>query len=451
MDSILNIIFTYGGIIIGIGLLALFIVLGYIKAPPDCAYIISGWRKQPRIVIGRASLMIPFLERKDELSLRLFQVDIKTGSAVPTNEYINVHVDGVANLKINSNEEKLRCAAQMFLGRSNNEISQIAQQVLEGNLREIVGKMSLTDLIQDREKFAHEVQESASQEFDKMGITIINFTVQNFSDQNKVIEDLGIDNVEKIRKAAQISRANAERDVTIARAKAAEEANEAEASAKIKIAEQNKELAIREAEFKRESEEKRAIADAAYIIAEEQQRKIVETAKTEADIAQRQKQIELEQAEIEVAKNKLVASIQAKADAELHAQKQKAEGIKAIGEAEADAIRQKAEAQNEFGQAAVLEMLLNVLPELMKNAAEPLSKTEKIVMFGEGNAQKLMRDITGTGEQMLNSLTEVTGVDIKGVLASFIKNKNSQAAPQVHTNTTTLHTPIVQEPPHKAD
>lgn len=447
MDNILSTLFIYSGIIALIALFVALIAMGYIKAPPDIAFIISGLKKEPRIIIGRASFMIPFLERKDELSLKLFQVDIKTGSAVPTSEYINVQVDGVANLKINSSEDKIRRAAQMFLGRKGDELARIAQQVLEGNLREIVGKMSLTELIQDREKFAREVQNNASQEFEKMGIDIINFTVQNFSDQNKVIEDLGIDNVEKIRKAAQIARANAERDVAIAKAKAKEEANKAEASTQIQIAEQNKELAVRQAEFQRESEEKRAIADAAYAIASEQQRKIIEAAKVEVDIVQRQKQIELEEAEIKVARNKLMGSIQAQADADLHAQKQKAAGIKAIGEAEADAIRQKAEAQNQFGQAAVLEMLLNVLPKLMENAAVPLGKTEKIVMFGEGNAQKLMRDVTGISEQMLSALTEVTGIDIKQMLAEFTKQKLGVSATAKPVRTSKATSEAVSETP----
>lgn len=426
MDFLSNNLFFYIGIFLVVAFAIAIISMGYIKAPPDVAYIISGLKKEPRIVIGRASVMIPFLERKDELSLKLFQVDIRTGSAVPTSEYINVHVDGVANLKINSSEDYIRRAAQMFLGRTSDEISRIAQQVLEGNLREIVGKMSLTELIQDREKFAREVQTNAATEFEKMGIDIINLTVQNFSDQNKVIEDLGIDNVEKIRKAAQIARANAERDVAIAKARAKEEANRAETETQIKIAEQNKALAVREAEFKRESEEKRAIADAAYNIAQQQQRKNIEIATAEADIAQRQKQIEIASAETDVEKNRLAASIRAKADADLYAERQRAEGIKIVGEAQAEAIRQKANAQNEFGEAAILEMILQVLPAIIENAAKPLSQTEKIVMFGDGNPQKLMRDVTCSSTQVLDAIKEATGIDPRAIIAQIVQKKNFQ-------------------------
>lgn len=428
MDFFMDNLFFYGGTISVVVFAIAIISMGYIKAPPDVAYIISGLKKEPRIVIGRASLMIPFLERKDELSLKLFQVDIRTGSAVPTSEYINVHVDGVANLKINSSEDYIRRAAQMFLGRTSDEISRIAQQVLEGNLREIVGKMSLTELIQDREKFAREVQTNAATEFEKMGIDIINLTVQNFSDQNKVIEDLGIDNVEKIRKAAQIARAHAERDVKIAKAQAEEEANRAETETKKKIAEQNKELEICEANFKRESEERRAVADASYNIEEQRQRKSIEVAKAEADIAKRQKEIELAAAESNVERNRLTATIREKADAELYSEKQRAEGIKIVGEAEAEAIRQKANAQNEFGEAAVLEMILQVLPAIIENAAKPLSQTEKIVMFGDGNPQKLMRDVTCTSTQVLDAIKEATGIDPRALIAQIITKKEIQSS-----------------------
>ncbi|MFV0392992.1 MAG: flotillin family protein [Coprobacillaceae bacterium] len=208
-------------IIIAVAILIIIIVAtGYVKAPPDKAYIISGFRKSAKFVIGKASVKIPFLERKDELELSLVQVDIKTESAVPTKEFINVRVDGVANVKVSSDTESIKKAAENFLNKDKNYIAAIAQQVLEGNMREIIGQMELTELVHNRDVFAEKVQQSTARELSNMGLSVINLTIQNFIDDNNVIENLGIDNVTKIQKEAAIARTNSERDIKIAQSQA---------------------------------------------------------------------------------------------------------------------------------------------------------------------------------------------------------------------------------------
>ena len=292
---------AWGGILlIALILLIVIMVSGYVKASPDTAVIISGLRKRPKVLIGKAGIKIPFLERKDELNLQLIPIDVKTSNAVPTADYININVDATVNVKISDNEERLKLAAQNFLNKNAEYIGRVAREVLEGNVREIVGKMALEEMVSDRQKFAFLVKENAEPDLAAMGLDIISFNVQNFVDGNGVIENLGVDNIVKIQKNAAISRAESEKEIAKAQANAKREANEAEVNAASEIAKKQNELAIRKAELKREADIKQAEADAAYTIQEEEQRKTVEITTANANIAKQEKEILLKQREAEV-------------------------------------------------------------------------------------------------------------------------------------------------------
>lgn len=454
----------------------LFIVLvfvtGYVKASPDTAYIISGLRKTPKVLIGKAGVKIPFFEKKDELSLQLIPIDVKTSSAVPTADYINIKVDAAVNVKISDTPDLLNLAAQNFLNRKVDYIASVAREVLEGNMREIVGKMELQEMVSDRQKFANLVKENAEPDLAAMGLDIVSFNVQNFVDDSAVIENLGVDNIVKIQKNAAISRAVSEKEIAKARAIAQKEANDAEVAAAQEIAEKKTELAIRQAELQKATDTKKAEADAAYRIQEEQQRKSIEITTAEANIAKQEKEILLKQKEAEVMEQSLDAQVRKKAEAERFARQQKAdaelyerqreaeakkyeqeqqaeaekfaraqeaEGIRAKGLAEAEAIRakavaeaegieKKAEAMTKMGKAAVLEMYFNALPDVVKNAAEPLTKVDKITMYGDGNSAKLTRDIMQTVTQVTDGLKESTGVDLQSVLSGFLGGKLADAA-----------------------
>ncbi len=212
-----------GGLIIAIVVLALLIlfvlIIGYLKAPPDTAYIISGPFNR-RILIGKAGWRFPFFERVDKISLRVMQVDVKTSEAVPTNEFINVNVDGVANIKVSSDPSLLAKAAESLLGMRQEELISLVTQVLEGNMREIVGSVGLKEMVQDRQGVAKKITENVVPDMEKLGIEVVNFNIQNFKDNAGTIENMGIDNVEQIRKNAQIAKANAQRDIAIATARA---------------------------------------------------------------------------------------------------------------------------------------------------------------------------------------------------------------------------------------
>ena len=455
MDTLLKFL----PVIIIAAALLLLVVAGYLKAPPDTAYIISGLGRK-RILIGKAGWRVPFFERVDKLSLRIMQVDVKTSEAVPTNEFINVSVDGVANVKISSDPELLKLAAEALLGKRPEELVGLVTQVLEGNMREIVGSVGLKEMVQDRQGVARKITENVVPDMRKLGLEVVNFNIQNFKDGAGTIENMGIDNVEQIRKNAQIAKANAQRDIAIATSQAQQEANAIKVQSEKMIAEQDAALAIQQAEMQVKADTKRAEADAAYSIQQETQRKTIEVTRVSADIARKEKEAELAEREIALKERQLDAEVRKQADAmkykaekeaeaelvrrqreadakayealkEAEARKaqaeaarfsmeQEAEGIRAKGLAEAEAIEKKAEAQKKMGEASVLEMYLNALPEVVKNAASPLAQTDRIVMYGDGNSTKLVKDVMSSASQVMDGVRESTGLDLSALLAGVV-------------------------------
>lgn len=461
------------GVLIAIAIIAI-ILSGYVKASPDTAYIISGLRKEPKVLIGRAGVKIPFLEKKDELNLQLIAIDVKTSNAVPTADYININVDAAVNVKISDTPEILNLAAQNFLNQPVDYIANVAREVLEGNMREIVGRMNLEEMVSDRQKFAELVKENAEPDLAKMGLDIVSFNVQNFVDGNGVIENLGVDNIVKIKKNAAIARAVSERDIAQAQAKASQEANDAKVDADTKIAERNTELSIKQAELKKGADAKQAAADAAYRIQEEQSRKSIELATADANIMKQEKEIELKRREVEIKEQSLEAEIRKQAEAEKFASQQRADAdlykrqkeaeaqlfekqreaeakkadaeavkyqmeqeaagitakgeaeakaIEAKGRAEAEALDKKAQAMKKYGDAAVMEMYFDMLPKAVEAASKPLEKVDKITMYGDGNGTKLISDIMHTTTQVNEGINESLGIDLKSLLAGFLGGK----------------------------
>lgn len=458
-------------ILIIVAIVVLFILLlliSYVKAPPDTAFIITGPAKQ-RVLIGKAGFRIPGLERVDKIPLSLIQVDIKTASAVPTKEFINIFVDGVANIKIDSTPEALAKASQIFLQQDLDGIRAIAKEVLEGNMREIIGQMKLEELVHNRDLFAEKVKDNAMQDMGRMGLQIINLTIQNFIDNNKVIENLGVDNIAQISKNASIARAQAERDVQIAQSEANETANKARVSSERLIVEQNTDLSLRQSELKNQSDKAKATADASYAIEEQKRLEEINVARVNADIAKREREVELGKKEVELQERQLEASVKKTADANKYAAEQiaqaelykrqkaaeaakyeqemeavalktkseaakyaaeqEAAGILAKGQAEAEAIEKKAEAMKKMGEASVLELILNskVLPDIVKAYSEPLASAygqiDSITMYGEGNTAKLAEEIGKNGSQLIEGLDKTLGIDVKSILAGYLGAK----------------------------
>lgn len=448
--------------LIVVALLGVLCKASYVKAPPDMAYIISGLHKNPRILVGKAGFKIPFFERLDQLSLGAVQIDVKTGSAVPTAEYINVRVDSTVSVRVGQSPEMIALAAQNFLNVDKTEIARKINDLLEGNIREIVGGMRLVEMIGDRKAFSEKVQENAVPDLARYGLELITFNVQNFVDDNDVITNLGIDNVAQISKNAAIARSNAEREVEVAKAENAKQANDAKVKAAEEIAKRDADLAVRQAELKRNVDTQKAQADAAMAIEAENQRKLKDVAATDANIAKAEREAALKQKQIELKEYELDAlvrkqadadkykaekeaeaalirrqkeaeakrfemeqqalAVKAKAEADRYAAEQQAAGIMAVGEAEAAAIEKKAEAQKKMGDASIIDMTLQKLPEMMACAAAPMEKAGNITIYGNDGGTKIVRDVTNMTTQVMSALRDA-GIDIQGILMNALNKK----------------------------
>ncbi len=448
-------------------LLIILLSIGYVKAPPDTAYIISGVRK--KIIVGRSSIKVPFFDRLDKLSLKLIPIDVKTATSVPTADYINIQVDAAVNVKISSKPDRLQQAAENFLNQNTDYVASVAREVLEGNMREIVGRMRLEEMVGDRQKFAELVKENAEPDLAAMGLDIISFNVQNFTDNNGVIDDLGIDNISQIKKKAAIAKAEAEKEIAVAKAEADRQSNDARINAEREIAVKNNELDIRKSTLQKDADAKRAEADAAYDIQQQEQRKTIEVTAAEADIAKEEKVVLLKQREAEVMEQSLDAQVRKKAEADRFARQQQAEadlyerqkdaeakkfevekqaeaqrsraeadrftreqeaeGIRKVGEAEAEAIRakgvaeadameKKAVAYQKYNNAAMAEMLIKVLPDIAGRIAEPLTQIDKITIIG-GDAtgvDAVAGNVPAVMAKLFASMKETTGIDLTEII-----------------------------------
>ena len=456
-------------------LLLVLLACGYVKAPPDHAYIISGLKHDAKILIGRSGIRIPFFERMDRLYLGQMTVDIKTEQSVPTNDFINVNVDAVAKVRITPSQEGIRLAAKNFLNKKPEDITMDLQDSLQGNMREIIGTLSLKEINTDRDSFSDQVMLKASKDMDKLGIEILSCNIQNVTDDNGLIRDLGADNTSKIKKDAAIAKAQADRDIAIAQAEANKSANDARVLAETEIAEKNNELEIRKSELQKHSDTKKAEADAAYEIQKQEQEKTIQTATVNAQIAKAEREAELRKQEVAVQQQQLDAEVNKKADAERYkveqeaaamlakrqreaeARKyelekeaeamrtkadaaryqaeQEAAGIRARGEAEAAAIQakavaeaegmeKKAEAYAKYNNAAIVEMLVGIMPQMAAEIAKPLSSIDKVNIYGTGGVNGTngsgVSEISGNTaavmQQVFDTMSEATGVDFRDIL-----------------------------------
>lgn len=475
--------------ILGVIIVLCILASGYVKAPPNVAYIISGFKKEPKVLIGRAGIKIPFLERKDNLIVKQISVDIKTNGYIPTLDFIGVDIDAIAKIKVRTDVEGIKLAMSNFLNMREEEIQMALTDSLQGNMREIIGTVNLKELCTDRKKFGDEIQEKAQKDMNALGIEIISCNIQRIEDERGLINDLGQENMSQIQKDASIAKAKAERDVAVEQALARQEANKARVAADTEIAGRENELIIKKAELKKVSDIKQAEADAAYQIQEQEQRREIEIATANANIAKQEREIELKRKEVEIKEQALEAEIkkkaeadkfavQQKADAELYERQRKAEaekferekeaevmkiraeaekfekeqvaearkiqaeadmyakikeaeGIQKVGEAEAkaieakgiaeaEALEKKAEAMKKYGQAAMLEMIVNKLPEMAKAISEPLAAIDKVTIIdggGKGSGVSNMVDYVPVGlAKTMETVKETTGLDILEVM-----------------------------------
>lgn len=451
---------------------------GYLKAPPDTAFVISGVRKKPRILVGQAGIRIPFFERVDKLALGAIQIDVKTKTAVPTAEYINVKVDSTVSVRVGRTDEMIALAAQNFLNVNRDTIALKINDLLEGNIREIVGAMKLTEMVSDRKSFSDKVQNNVVPDLARFGLELVSFNVQNFFDENGVIENLGIDNVEQIRKNAAIAKSDAQREISIAEAENAKVSNDAKVKAAEEIAKRNNDLAIKQAELKQESDTKKAQADAAMAIEAENQRKAQEIATANANLARQEKEIELKEREVAVKEKTLEAEIkktaeaqkfaeQQKADAKLYATQKAAEADLferqrqaeaamveaekkaaadlALAEADAKAKKALAEALEVEGKAkaAAAQALGLAEAEAIRAKAEAeakgmLEKAEALKNYGEAARQQMELDAVKVLYEQLPAIAEAIGRGYAGADIHLIGSDSGQLAGNMMGNITQI-------------
>lgn len=441
-------------IVLAIAILAI-LASGYVKASPNKAYIISGIKREPKVLIGRAGIKIPFLEKKDELILKQISIDIKTNGYIPTKDFIGVDIDAVAKVRVltqrdvtvnakgevvagaDANKrittEMANAAMKNFLNMNEDQIRDALTDSLQGNMREIIGTQCLKELCNDRKTFGDEVQAKAQKDMNALGIWIESCNIQKIEDENNLITALGQDNMSQIQKDASVAKAQADRDVAIARAQAQKDANDAQVIAETEIAQKQTELAIKKAELKKESDIKKAEADAAYKIQEEEQRKTVEITTANANLARQEKELELKEREVSIKEKALEAEVKKTAEANKYAAQQKAdaeqyerqkraeaelfeiqrqaEAEKAKSEAERFAKEQAAEAVKAAGlaEAAAVAAKGKAEAEAIQAKAEAagiLKKAEAMKQYGDAARQQMELDTLKVYFEQLPKIAE---------------------------------------------
>jgi len=464
----------------------------YTKVGPNEVLVVSGRRYQFkdldgtlrergfRVVKGGGTFVWPVIEKVDTLSLELLTIDVQTPE-VYTSKGVPVRVDGVAQTKVKGDDISIGTAAEQFLSKGTDEIKNIAMQTLEGHLRAILGTMTVEDIYQNRDAFAAKVQEVAAGDMANMGLQIVSFTIRDIRDAQGYLEALGKPRIAQVKRDAQIAQAEADRDAMIKSSQAAQAGQEAKIGADTKVAEATRDYELKVAEFNASVNTKKAESDLAYDLQKFKTGQLVKAEEIQVQIIEKQKQIDLQQQEILRRQRELEAMVQKPADAERYrvetlanarkfqleteaagaaaaqkqtgfaqaevnkatgiaeAEAQKARGlaeaaiIEAQGRAQAEAMRQKAESFKQYNEAAVIELITRVLPEIAGRISEPLSKTERMVIINSGNegggASKLTGDITQIVAQLPPVLESLTGVQLQKLIAQIPALKRAMYEP----------------------
>jgi flotillin len=481
------------GVVLAVVVLLVFVAVmsRYTKVGPNEVLVASGmrhkyqdpdgtWRNRGfRIKKGGGTFVLPILEKVDILSLELMTIDVQTPE-VYTSKGVPVKVDGVAQIKIKGDDISIATAAEQFLSKPTEEIKNVAMQTLEGHLRAILGTMTVEEIYQNRDAFASKVQEVAATDMQNMGLGIVSFTIRDIRDTQGYLEALGKPRIAQVKRDAQIAQAEADRDAMIKSSQAQQLGQEAKFVADTKIAEAQRDYQMSVATYQASVNLKKAESDLAYDLQKYKTGQLVKAEEIQVTIIEKQKQIELQEQEIKRKERELQANIQKPADAERYrvetianarkfqleaeatgaanaskatgfanaevakatglaeADANKARGlaeasiIEAQGKAHAEAMRLKAESFKQYNEAAVIEMIVRILPEVAGKISEPLSKTDKIVIINSGTgpgggASKLTGDVTQIIAQLPPVLESLTGVKFEKLLEQVPALKNAMS------------------------
>ncbi len=470
---------TYGGIGLGAIILMVIIFKSFWKvAGTNEVLIVSGLGKV-KTRTGGGIFVLPILQKTQKMTLENIQVDFTSRQEIPTKDAIHVLVDAVANMSISIDPERQAIAASKFAGYSTSQIRDIVIPVLEGNIREIISQTMFEDLIRgDKKVFAERIQENVTPNLADMGIDLTTFNIQNFSDKNGVIRDLGIENIEKIKKEASIAAANAKAEVAVAQAKADKAANDAKVEAATEIAEKQTQFAIKKAQMQEQADTAQAKADAAKAIEAENQRKAREIAEAEANLARQEKAIELQEREVAIQERRLEAEVKKTADAKKYADAQladakayaaqkaaeaelfererqaeaarieaekKAAADLALATAEAESQKRLAEAIEAEGKARAAAAQAQGLAEAeairAKAEAEAkgmLEKAEALKQYGDAAREQMNLEATKVLYAQLPAIAEAIGKGYAGADIHLIGNDSGQLAGNMMGNITQI-------------
>jgi flotillin len=464
----------------------------YTKVGPNQVLVVSGRKHRYadpdgsiqsrgfRIVKGGGTFVIPVIEKVDLLSLELLTIDVQTPE-VYTSKGVPVRVDGVAQIKVKGDDISIATASEQFLSKGTDEIKSIATQTLEGHLRAILGTMTVEDIYQNRDAFASKVQEVAAGDMANMGLGIVSFTIRDIRDNQGYLDALGKPRIAQVKRDAQIAQAEADRDALIKSSQAEQAGREAKFVADSKIAEAQRDYSLNVAAFQASVSQRKAESDLAYDLQKYKTGQLVKAEEVQVTIIEKQKQIELQQQEIQRKQKELEANVQKPADAERYrmetlanarkfqleteaagaaaaskatgfanadvtkatgiaeAEAQRAKGlaeaaiIEAQGKATAESMRVKAESFKQYNEAAVVEMIIRILPEVAGKISEPLSKTERMIIINSGNgagggASKLTGDVTQIVAQLPPVIESLTGIKLEKLIEQVPALRKSMEA-----------------------
>jgi len=412
----------------------------YTVAPTDRALVITGPGGR-RFVIGKSALIVPFIMRRDWLSLGVIQVKLQTEQSIPTKDALLIDVGAVANVQIGVTpftdaegveHNPLEIAARNYLNQDKTKMMTDVSEVLLGKMREAIGRTDIRTLMQNRDEFNETIVSAAHDDMLALGLELVTFNVQDFSDQQGVIADMGAEMASRITQEAQLARINSEQTV----------------------AERQNELDLKQADLQKQSDRAKAEADMVYDITKAERQKDLNIATQNAEIAAEERRIELERKKAETREQELTATVrkqadadryaaEQKADAQLYTETKKAEAVKVTAGAEAESIKLKGSAEGEAiaakgkGEAEGIEaqgkaynamnntfiltqQYIGILPDIARAIADPLAKVDKITMYGEGNTTKMVGDTTNAMTQLNSAFQESLGIDLTALLQGAI-------------------------------
>jgi flotillin len=458
--SLVSLLIVFGSAIVFLALIILLIAKQYRKVGPNEVLIISGGRKRGivlpdgtkkkigyRFRLGGGTFVWPFLEAVDVLPIDVINLSLKTPEVL-TNNGILIMAEASAQVKINTDENSILLAAEQFLGTGKEGIRDVAQTILDGKMRAVIGTQTVEQIYKGRHEFAQAVLESVSAEFSKMGLSLLSFALKEISDTQGYLEALGKPQIAAAKRDASIAEAETEKEAIIKSSEARKEGEIARLQAEALIAKTQWENEAKKAESQVNVNQKKAKSDYAYELERFRLNKEIKKEEAQVKMIEKEQAIRIEKLEIERKEKELDANVikpadarkyQIKAEAEaegfriqteakgkaeasrLEAQAE-AERVKQKGLAEADAMKEKAQAWENYNQAAILEMYLQSLPDVAKAVSEPLSKVDKIILVGGDKgtgASKITAQVAEVLAQMPDVVKSLTGVDLK----KYFKNK----------------------------